>query len=285
MFLLVLLGRRRAQDSWLPTNTAAFMPTSAALILAGITIIGQIVTAIFSAVTLCPLTLPRWPGVRHCRRFLCQRLGEHWLKMNAGAVVVALVRPTAEDLVVGRGTLLPTIVIVGPVLPSSSLIVTEVLLAIFLTGSTRRVLLRWVKSNITDFEFFNVHLLATVFITLVRWLVRLLFLKLVFLATGAKLVVLKHVRVKLNRAVVQRIGNALVDHLLLDAFAGSLGPIKHPEVAIRLRLLLKEFLLMYHVGKVVVHIVTSHSRTVSLVSDLFSVSQPLQYHWAVCVIY
>ena len=91
--------------------------------------------------------------------------------MNAGAIIVTLMRPTAKDIVVSRRTLLLTLVILGPILPSSSLIVTVILLAIFLTCSTRRVLLRWVKSNVTDFKFFNVHLLATVLITLVRWLI------------------------------------------------------------------------------------------------------------------
>ena len=89
---------------------------------------------------------------------------------------------------------------------------------------------------------------------------------------------------KLDRAVIQRVGHSLVDNFFLDAFTGSLGPIKHPKVAIRFRLLLYKLLLSDHVGKVVVHVISSHSGTVSLVSDFLRVGQPLQDHWTVCVI-
>ena len=154
------------------------MSASAALTLARVAIIGQVVAAVIHAVSLCLLTLPRRSAVRPCRRLLCQRLGEHWLKVNAGAVVVALMRPTTENIVIGRRTLLLTILVICPGVlpPSAGLILTEVFLAILLTCSTRRVLLRRVKRNITNFEFFYVHLITPVLIALIRGLVRLLFL-------------------------------------------------------------------------------------------------------------
>ena len=116
--------------------------------------------------------------------------------MDPGAILVAVMRSTAENLIVGRGTLL---FFSSMRRPGINLSVFVAAFGCLLTwsASLRGLLRRVEKRYITNFKLLDVHLFATVFITLVGWLVRLLFLEPVCLAFRAQLIVLEQIRLQL----------------------------------------------------------------------------------------
>lgn len=116
-------------------------------------------------------------------------------------MVVAMMRATTQNVIIGRATLLFFSSLL--LLNSSSENIFLVLVAAIDSLLTRSaslcgLLCRVKKRNIPNFKLFNVHLFAPIFITLVGRVVRLLFLKLVGLTSRAYLVVQKHSRLQLN---------------------------------------------------------------------------------------
>ena len=170
--------------------------------------------------------------------------------MDPGAILVAVMRTTAENLIIGRGTLL---FFSSSMWRPPGIFISVFVAAIgcFLTwnASLSGLLRRVKKRYVTYFKLLDVHLFASVFITLVGRLVRLLFLKPVCLTFRAQMVVLEQIGLQLDRAFVHGVShNTLIDDLLLNTLADPLRLLKHPLIAtVQLVLILSELLVQSHV--------------------------------------